>query len=358
MTALRSPAPSRRYRGLAVAVAAVAVGLGVGGCTSGGDAGPGPALSTAPAHPTGSPSLGRPDDVTGIGIGGAPVGLAYGFRSVWVAGTDIDTVLRIDPQGTIVAQVKVGQTPLRLAVVPRGVWVSEFRAGSVALVDPTTQAVTTRVTVGAQPEGLATDGTHLWVVLQQDRRLAELDAATGAVVRTVQLPADGEPRLAAYAPAGPGRRATVWVSDYGGDRVVPVDAATGKVGTPVAACAAPQAVAVGGRTLWVACQDGWLATVDLTTHRAARVTDLRQMDGSPDAITVADGAVWTALSTGPVVLRVDPATERVTGRHEVADDGPLTNADVDVLVADGQVWVSSFNGQAVHHVALTDVASP
>jgi len=71
---------------------------------------------------------------------------------------------------------------------------------------------------------------------------------------------------------------------------------------------------------------------------------------------VADGAVWTALSTGPVVLRVDPVTRKVTGQQQAGDDGPLTNADVDLVVAADQVWVSSFNGQAVHHIALTDVS--
>jgi len=357
MAASRPPPPTRRWRRDVTAVAAVSAVLLLAACSSGGSGqGAGPTVVTASSQPSGSPSLGGPDDVTAVGVGGAPVGLAYGFGSVWVAVTDTDDVVRLDTQGNIVGQVKVGQTPLRLVVVPRGVWVSEFRAGTIALVDPATQAVTMRVTVGAQPEGMTTDGTHLWVVLQQDGRLSERDAATGAPVRTVKLPAGGEPRLAAYAPAASGRRATVWISDYGRDRLVPVDAATGKVGKPVAACAAPQALAASGRTLWVACQDGWLVTVDLTTHASARATDLRQMDGAPDAITVADGAVWTALSTGPVVLRVDPVTRKVTGQQQAGDDGPLTNADVDLVVAADQVWVSSFNGQAVHHIALTDVS--
>jgi hypothetical protein len=127
------------------------------------------------------------------------------------------------------------------------------------------------------------------------------------------------------------------------------------VGAPVAACAAPQALAVAGRTLWLACQDGWLVTVDLVLHTATRATDLRQLDGNPDAITVADGVVWTALSTGPVVLRVDPATSAVTGRWEAAQDGPLISADVDLVVAAGQVWVSSYNGGTVLHAPVGSV---
>jgi PQQ-like domain len=337
-------------------VPGVAAALALSACSSG--AAPGPTAVPAPSQPTASPSLGGPDDPTATGVDGAPVGLASGFGSVWVAVSDTDTVVRLDGQGEIIGQVTVGRTPLRLAVVPRGVWVSEFADGTVALIDPRSGSVTTRVKVGAQPEGLTSDGTHLWVVLQQDDRLVELDAATGAPVRTVRLPAGGEPRLAAFAPAAAGRRATVWVTDFGGNRVVPVDAVTGKVGAPVGACAAPLALAVAARVLWLGCQDGWLVTVDLSTHRAARATDLTQLAGAPDAVTVAGAVVWTALSTGPVVLRVDPATAKVTGQRQAGDDGPLVNADVDLVVAADQVWVSSFNGKVVHHIAVNDVTTP
>jgi len=289
-------------------------------------------------------------------VGGRPVGLASGFGSVWVAVSDQALVLRLSPaDGSVQGTVAVGDTPLRLAVARAGVWVSEFRAGTVSLLDPGSGRRTVTVAVGQQPEGLTTDGTHLWVVLQPDDRLVELDATSGARVRSVALPTGGEPRLAAYAPAVGGRPATVWVSDYGGNRVVPVDAATGRVGTPVAACAAPQALAVAGRTLWLACQDGWLVTVDLVTRASARATDLRQLDGSPDAVTVSGGTVWTALSSGPRVLTVDPASKAVTGQWQAADDGPLTSADVDLVVAGGQVWVTSYQGGSVHHVPVGSI---
>ncbi len=345
-------ARERRWAASVVLVSAASVV--VSGCAGG--SAPPSAARTTPASP--GPSLVGGPTQDSTDVGGKPVGLAAGLGSVWVAVSDQGKVLRLGlDDGTVQQQVPVGDTPLRLAVTPAGVWVSEFRAGTVSLVDASTNRRTVTVPVGAQPEGLTTDGKHLWVVLQQDARLAELDATTGAKVRTVALPSGGEPRLAAYAPAVGGRPATVWVSDYGGNRVVPVEAATGKVGAPVPACAAPQALAVAGRTLWLACQDGWLVTVDLVTHRATRATDLRQLDGNPDAIAVADGVVWTALSTGPVVLRVDPATSTVTGRWEAATDGPLISADVDLVVAAGQVWVSSYNGGTVHHTPVSAVSA-
>jgi len=266
--------------------------------------------------------------------------------------------MRIEPAtGDIVGQVQVGDTPLRLVATPHGIWVSEFRAGTVALLDAA-GTVAARVPVGAQPEGLATDGTHLWVVLQKDSQLVELDAATGSTLGTVLLPSGGEPRLAAYAPAAPGRPATVWVTDFGGDRLVPVDAADGRVETAVAACPGPQALAVSGGTLWVACLSGRLVAVDLSTRRVRGTVDLTSLDGPPDAVTVAGGKVYVALSTGPAVLVVDPARMRVTALSRVGSSGPLTNADVDVLVVMGQVWVTSWNEQGVHHDPVGSLGPP
>ena len=218
--------------------------------------------------------------------------------------------------------------------------------------------VTAQVPVGAQPEGLATDGARVWVVLQQDDRLVEIEAATGSKVRTVLLPPGGEPRPAALAPAVAGRPATVWVLDFGADRVIPVDASSGQVGIPVKACAGPQALAVSGGTLWVACLSGRLVAVDLVSRRVHGTVHLTAQAGTPDAVTVADGVVYVALSNGPAVLSVDPATLRVTGRSLLGQSGPLTKADVDVLVADGQLWVSSWNEHGVHHDPVGSLGPP
>ena len=198
--------------------------------------------------------------MTATGVAGAPVGLASGFGSVWVAVSDTDTVVRLDGQGQIVGQVPVGRTPLRLAVVPHGVWVSEFGAGTVALVDP---AVGRRRDPGERrsPAGGADHGRHRTCGSCSSRTAAWSSWTRRPAPRSaaVRLPAGGEPRLAAYAPAAAGRRATVWVSDFGGNRVVPVDAATGKVGTPVPRVRGA-AGARGGRPAccgWPARTAGW-----------------------------------------------------------------------------------------------------
>jgi hypothetical protein len=83
-----------------------------------------------------------------------------------------------------------------------------------------------------------------------------------------------------------------------------------------------------------------------------------RLGSDPDAVAVTattgtpTGQVWVGLSTGPALAHLDASTRAVTGQWQVADTGPLPNADVDVLVAGGQVWVSSWNGRGVLHVPV------
>ena len=66
----------------------------------------------------------------------APIGLALGFGSVWVADLDAKAIARIDPStGRIVARLPVGGLPIRLAVGFGSVWVRDD-TGRVLRIEP------------------------------------------------------------------------------------------------------------------------------------------------------------------------------------------------------------------------------
>ena len=66
----------------------------------------------------------------------APVGLALGFGSLWVADLDRKTIDRVDPRtGRIVARLAVGGYPVRLAVGFGSVWVRDD-TGRVLRIKP------------------------------------------------------------------------------------------------------------------------------------------------------------------------------------------------------------------------------
>jgi len=66
----------------------------------------------------------------------APIGLAAGFGSVWVADLDSKAIDRISPRtGRIVARLPVGGLPVRLAVGFGSVWVRDD-TGRVLRIKP------------------------------------------------------------------------------------------------------------------------------------------------------------------------------------------------------------------------------
>lgn len=163
---------------------------------------------------------------------------------------------------------------------------------------------------------IAADATSVWVA-DRDGGLAELDPATGAVLRSVDLPrAASDVLLTADS---------VWVSSELGDLVrvdrtalgiTPVPAAVG-----VALAAGPSGIWLGG-TNDVMRIDPASNAVTLRTPVSERSADLGV------AVTASD--VWVATLTQ--ILRLNPADGSV--RSSVAGDASR------LAVANGAVWAA------------------
>jgi YVTN family beta-propeller protein len=133
---------------------------------------------------------------------------------------------------------------------------------------------------------LAIGAGSLWVLGDQlDSRLWRLDARSGKVQATIDLPFP--PRSAVVAGGA------VWLTDALHDTVVPVDVRSGRVGAPIA---------VG--------------------HGAA-------------GVTAADGAVWVASALDGTVSRIDPGARRVTATIRVG------GAPSEIAAGLGGLWVTS-----------------
>jgi streptogramin lyase len=81
------------------------------------------------------PSTNKPKG--SVHAGTAPLGLALGFGSLWVAGLDSQEIDRVNPRtGKLVARLPVGGNPVRLAVGFGSVWLRDD-AGRVVRIKPT-----------------------------------------------------------------------------------------------------------------------------------------------------------------------------------------------------------------------------
>lgn len=308
-------------------------------CGGGSPARSGASSGTASGAPApGVSPTGVPAGVTVTALHERPVGLARVRGTVWAALPDTGRVR----SGTG-RTVRVGRSPLRLVDTPAGVWVSVIGDGTVVRVDPPTGRVERRTTLrprGSEPEGLAFDGDTVWVVDQAGDRVLPLDPATGRTGSPVDVGIG--PRLVTAGADG------VYVSSYVAGSVTRV--VDGRATTRDAApCLTPQGLAEAAGVVWVACtSDSRVVGLDARSlHRVAELPDLP----SADAV-VADGdTVYVVGQQGPTVWTIDAHTREVT--HElVLDDRSRTTENVDAALVAGHLWVSHPEAERLYDVPL------
>ena len=301
-----------------------------------------PALALAAcggaAHaPTSAPTSGPsgPAEVTRLDTGA--VGVADVGGEAWTVLFQDRAVRTGD--GTL---VRVGDAPLRIVGTPGGAWVSVIRDGTVVRIDPASGTVDRRVRLrpaGSQPEGLAWDGAHLWVVDQAGGRVVELDAS-GTPVASYRT--GDEPRLVAAGDGG------VWVANYGATSVSRV--AHGRVRTVrLVGCTGPQGVAEVAGRVWISCTlSGKAVALDARTMRqVAEVPDLPDAD----AVVPHGRTVYVVGQSGPTVYAIDSATGRVTSTVRI-DDAPPSSENVGAAVVGSRLVVTHPEERKVYSLPL------
>jgi len=77
-------------------------------------------------------------------------------------------------KGTVLGSVKVPKGPDGLAFDGTYIWVSEANAGTVSIVDPVTKVNLQDIGVGNYPAGIVFDGTNIWVANQASNTVSRI----------------------------------------------------------------------------------------------------------------------------------------------------------------------------------------
>jgi tRNA A-37 threonylcarbamoyl transferase component Bud32 len=298
--------------------------------------------------------------VPALAVLGVAVALAVAFAGG--AGTPVaraDTLVRLDADGSPAAGVEVEGRPTAVTTCAGNVWVTTAD-GAVAEIDPRTLTVR-RVPVRGRPSDVADVGTLAAVISGPPEHVTMIDAAYGQVSGTIGLPDGGRPATAvAFGSnvwvANPRSGAIDWLSP-------PYTAVSTSIPMPnpprLLAAGAGALWAVGGRTLWKLVGREIRATIRLPVTPVAiaagnrgvwlvdgraprllrldpatgRVTKTILVGRSPVAVAVGPRAVWTVNRADGTVSKVDPARNVVTSTVDV---GPNP---VDIVVGLGSIWV-------------------
>jgi len=220
--------------------------------------------------------------------------------------------------------------------------VSVIGDGTVVRIDPATGEIDQTVTLdpaGSEPEGLAWDGTNLWVVDQANARVVQLEP-DGTEVRSVDV---GEgPRLATAGPTG------VWVTNYvPGSISLVADGQAFTVGLP--GCTGPQGVAEAGGKVWVACTVT-SSVVALDVESREVVTTIEDVPDA-DAVVASEDTVYVVGQSGPTVYAIDAATGEI--RDEVVlGDAAKTQENVGAAVVGDELVVTHPDARTIYTLPL------
>jgi streptogramin lyase len=205
--------------------------------------------------------------------------------SVWIASFATNRLLRVNPAIDTVTPFATGpsndEAPLELLPVAGQLWVSNHHSGTLALVNPQNGTVSSAIPVapvgpdGAQ--GLATDGTSVWVGIPgadvHSSAIERISIANHTITDSLQGPDAPCGGLAADSTA-------VWVT-------------------------------AGG------CDSGGVMRIDPATNQISdyfHINDYFHPSGQADDVAIAFGSVWIITANPNELVRIDPATNRVTGR--------------------------------------------
>jgi streptogramin lyase len=276
--------------------------------------------------------LATPHVVATIPTGASPCGAAAGFGAVWVANDTSGTLARVDPRtNRVTRRFATGQGACSVAAGAGAVWVVNYKANALLRVDAQTLRIRT-VRVDATPFDVLVAFGRVWVTAWEDGLLDEVDPATLAVRRRI----DVGPRPVGLA----ARHGAVWVG-FGREAtaIARVDPATATVTRFTVGAARPGWFAAGTADLWIQAADSDLLHVDPASGKV--LAHLHVGRTLTQGAAAPDGTIWVPDKEQSLVYRIDPVRQRVV------DSFPAGPGAYFALRAFGSMWVLSYAGSDV-----------
>ncbi len=212
---------------------------------------------------------------------------------------------------------------------------TNYDSANVTVIDAASSAVTDTVAVGNNPQGIAYDGTNVYVTNKTDDTVSVISAASKSVVDTVTVGAD--PISVA---AGGGK---VWVANSGDDTVSVIDPANSFAVTTVTVGDSPEGVVFDGVNIYV-------------TNRLSN--NMSVIDPATETVTTT-----VAAGTSPTEVLYDGTyLWIVNNRNSVRVTNPTTGAQVAMVPTLAGIRGLAYDGNYVYvsrsGIGQLDVISP
>jgi virginiamycin B lyase len=288
-------------------------------------------------------SIGELTPTATIHVGKTADWVAITAGAVWVGSTGPYAVHRIDPMtNKIVASVALpGEPCAGLATGFGSLWVPMCTTiPSLAKVDLVAGRLMTVFAVGpaAAEGGVTTGAGNVWLIVDKSGTLVGIDPVTGAIRRTVTVPAGS------YNPYF--NDGQIWVTRAEGAELARVDAASAAVLGSVRTGPNPRFLTAAAGAIWTLNQgDGTLTRVDAQTHLATATIAL-DTPGHGGDISFGAGMVWTTMPKMPLSA-VDTRTKTLRCRWA----GPGGDS---LGIGHGAIWLTDYHAGTIARIPLKD----
>jgi len=234
---------------------------------------------------------------------------------VWVTNRAAGTLTRLDPKTNVAsAPVVIGHQPCRSLVVAfKSVWMPLCDGPGLARYDVAGGKPATVIKIHEAGPIVTATGS-IWMITDAAGTLARLDPDTNAVVAEVTVPA-GAAALAVANDA-------VWVTSVTKDVVTRINAHTNVLVETIKVGRGPVAAAAGEGSIWTFNGgDGTVSRIDPATNKVTE-TIKTAVTGTAGTIVVEEGSVWLS-APGVPLTRIDPVTNSVRQQFSGAGGGTL-----------------------------------
>lgn len=228
--------------------------------------------------------------------------------------------------------------PTGLTFDGRSLWMADHRTDKLTAVDPKTgKVVRTIPSPGFWPMGLAWDGQALWNIDQKQNRIFRIDPEDGAILTVLESPADRPEGL-----TWDGR--TLWLTDSREDKILKIDLSDGTAIQSFPSPASyPQGLTWDGTYLW--CADRMADEIHMIDPRSGEVILIMESPGPYPRGLAFDGAnLWTADYQADSLFQLvrrdgerfrltRTRRARVIFTHEVKSRGPGRTRELNTYIA-------------------------
>jgi virginiamycin B lyase len=277
--------------------------------------------------------------VATFAVEGRPDWVTVTRDAVWVASSNVNHVVRLDPKTNLPGViVTIAEPCAGMAEGFGSLWIPSCGDHVVVRVNTETGKIQGRVAASPADDegGIAVGAGSVWIVTSKDGHLARIDPATNAVKAHVRIPAGSFNPVFANG--------SLWITSTANNTLVRVDPATNKVTGQISVGPRPRFLTVGGGSVWVLNQgDGTITRVDASTGKQT-ATIAAGIPGDGGEIFFGAGAVW-ATTIGYPITCIAPKTNTVVGQwHGSGGDS--------IRVGHGSLWLTDLKGAKVWRLPL------